>query len=434
MNEPFGIDLVKPGGALGGVEELTIPDQFIRPQSALLEHDTANPYDSTDVCPLWLKMASDLSAVWQTVRRTLREMPRLDESNTKMRIITPLLRGLGWDIYGGEVQTEYDIGQYGSKRIRVDYALFWRGAPIVFVEAKSLGTDLNDDHAGQATSYARLQQVGWCILTNGRQWRVYNAGWGREPKNTLFEIIELDPEGDLPQRLLALSKRSVTSGDLDKLGQKSRFSQRVRASLSSALPDLKTKWRNEAGNTVYSEVRGELEGITRQDVKDAVRPLLQIGIKEPEDGDENGKPPGGPSIIRREALAELPDGLGVICPGKREGVKWLKRNESWGYKRIASGRDPRYFALYVSEDIREIRYLGRIKGIVDPSHPDSPTRETYQQDEFYAPGKKVILLHPGSLVELDPPIPLGEDPNKAPQNLRYCQLGDLRSARTLDDI
>lgn len=79
-------------------------------------------------------MGSDLSPVWNTVRRTLREMPSLDESNTRMKIITPLLHGLGWDIYSDEVQTEYVI-KWGSVGGKVDYALFSGGKPVVFVEA-----------------------------------------------------------------------------------------------------------------------------------------------------------------------------------------------------------------------------------------------------------------------------------------------------------
>ncbi len=358
-------------------------------------------------------------------------MPSLNESNTRMKIITPLLHGLGWDIYSDEVQTEYVI-KWGSVGGKVDYALFSGGKPVVFVEAKSLTTDLIDDHASQVITYAKSRDVGWCVLTNGRQFRVYNAGWGTEPKNNLLEVIDLDPEEDLPRSLLSLSKDSVVSGQLDRLGRKSRFFQRVKAGLLSELPALKAKWLNEAGNRIYAHVRGELGGITRKDVKDAVSPLLQISIREPIGEGGGAKPPGGTSLSPRPSLAELPDGLVVICPGKRAGVDWLKRNYSWGYKRI--GRDPRYFALYVSEDVHEIRYFGQVKGIVDPGHPDSPSRDTYHEDEFYKPGKKVILLEPGSLVELEPPIPLGKDPNKAPQNLRYCQLGQLRSARTLDDI
>ncbi len=376
-------------------------------------------------------MGSDLSQVWKTVRKTLKEMPRLEESNTRMKIITPLLHGLGWDIYSGDVQTEYAI-KWGSVGGKVDYALFSNEEPVVFVEAKSLNTDLVDDHASQVITYAKSRDVAWCVLTNGRQFRVYNAGWGTEPKNNLLEVINLDPERDLPPSLLSLSKDSVVSGELDSLGRKSRFFQRVKAGLASELPALEAKWLNEAGNRIYARVKGELGGITRQDVKDAVSPLLQIGIREPSKEGSRAKPPGGSALIDRSGLAELPDGLVVICPGKRAGVDWLKRNNSWAYKRI--GRDPRYFALYVSEDVREIRYFGQVKGVVDPSHPDSPTRDTYREDKFYKPGKKVILLEPGSLVELEPPIPLGDDANKAPQNLRYCQLSQLRSAQTLDDI
>lgn len=356
----------------------------------------------------------------------------MDEANTRMRVITPLIQGLGWDIFGGDVQNEYEI-TYGSGRVRVDYALLIDGRPRIFVEAKSLNTVLSDDHASQAISYAKSRDVRWCVLTNGSELRIYNAAWGTEPRSTLLEIIRIDPDRDPPDRLRLLSRASVASGELDRLATKSRFSQRISAHLSRLLPDLKEEWVKEAGNKVFAAVRNELDKVTRKQVKDAVAPLLRIDL----DGSEDKDNLSGPEVelqppLARANLASLPDGLVVICPGRRDGVEWMKRYNAWGYKRI--GRAPEYFALYVSEGVREIRYLAQIKAIVDPSHPDSPVRGRYEEEGFYKPGKKVIVFEEGSLTKLDPPIPIGSDTGKAPQNLRYCSLNDFRMARTLDDI
>lgn len=46
-------------------------------------------------------------------------------------------------------------------------------------------------------------------------------------------------------------------------------------------------------------------------------------------------------------------------------------------------------------------------------------------------GKKVIMFEPGSLYELEDPVPFK---TKYPQGLRYTTLGELRTAETTDDM
>jgi hypothetical protein len=46
-------------------------------------------------------------------------------------------------------------------------------------------------------------------------------------------------------------------------------------------------------------------------------------------------------------------------------------------------------------------------------------------------GKKVITFEPGSLYELEDPIPFE---SKYPQGLRYTTLEKLRTAETIDDV
>lgn len=113
-------------------------------------------------------------------------------------------------------------------------------------------------------------------------------------------------------------------------------------------------------------------------------------------------------------------------------MDWMKRHYAWGYVRIA--RTPDYFALYVSDDIRQVRYFAQVQKVVDPADLDSPVRETFASDSTYSPGKKVIILQPGSLIELASPIPLGQRNRYAMRGLRYTTLEGLRNARSLDDI
>ena len=146
--------------------------------------------------------------------------PTMNESNTVSTLIEPLLEVLGWNIRDlGEVQREYPI-RIGEKTKYVDIALKSDNRPIVFIEAKSVDTPLRNHLAQQPIRYANAEGVSWCVLTNGRELRVYNAFWkikGIEQK-MLFKLVigELKEKTD---KLLLLSKDNVISGKLDEKGE-----------------------------------------------------------------------------------------------------------------------------------------------------------------------------------------------------------------------
>ncbi len=67
----------------------------------------------------------------------------IGESNTKSVLIEPVLRALGWDVEDlDEVRREYRRKPSDNP---VDYALFLLRTPRLFVEAKALKENLNDD-------------------------------------------------------------------------------------------------------------------------------------------------------------------------------------------------------------------------------------------------------------------------------------------------
>lgn len=57
----------------------------------------------------------------------------------------------------------------------LDYALLVDGKPRVIVEAKAVRQSVADQHAAQCVQYAAVLGVRWCLITNGRQWALYDA-------------------------------------------------------------------------------------------------------------------------------------------------------------------------------------------------------------------------------------------------------------------
>ena len=143
----------------------------------------------------------------------------IGEQNTKAVLIDPILEALGWDLRNlDEVVREYRAKPSDNP---VDYALMLRRSPLLFVEAKDLGSNLGDRKwASQTISYAAVVGVEWCVLTDGDEYRIYNAHAPVDVDEKLFRAVRLsdtDAHERTLETLLLLSKEKLAADDLRKL-------------------------------------------------------------------------------------------------------------------------------------------------------------------------------------------------------------------------
>ena len=98
------------------------------------------------------------------------------ETRTRVILIDPLLRSLGWETEDPDlVVHEYPVG-----RRKVDYALLLGGEVVGILEAKALGSQLNDSDWGKYV--AELPGLPMVAFTNGNEWRFFRklSGWHKE--------------------------------------------------------------------------------------------------------------------------------------------------------------------------------------------------------------------------------------------------------------
>ncbi|PSP87778.1 hypothetical protein BRC90_10075 [Halobacteriales archaeon QS_4_69_34] len=160
--------------------------------------------------------SSDVQAYVERSRVQLEADPQMSEQNTKTKLIDPLIRLLGWDLYSSEVELEYSL-QIGTRNPRVDYALLLNNTPEVFIEVKSSGVRIKNKHLNQSGSYMRQEGVRWGLLTNGRRFQVlrsYNDGG--KPGENLLADIKLEDVYDEWQLLSCISKSQIQSGEADE--------------------------------------------------------------------------------------------------------------------------------------------------------------------------------------------------------------------------
>ena len=142
--------------------------------------------------------------------RAHRDALRENETRTRMALIDPLLRVLGWDVSDpGMVTPEYQV-----EGGRADYALLRSdGGPAATVEAKKLGEALSS-HRMQMLNYANASGIEYAGLTDGDRWELYSVFERRQlhDRQKLEISITNTPVHTSALKLLLLWRPNLASG------------------------------------------------------------------------------------------------------------------------------------------------------------------------------------------------------------------------------
>ena len=198
---------------------------------------------------------------------------RVSEQDTKAILIDPVLAALGWRLDElSDVRREYRAKPQDNP---VDYALLVFGRPRLFVEAKALPTTLDRKCASQVLGYASVVGVGWCLLTNGDEYRLYNSHAKVDVDEKLLRTFRLsDPaQAELCIETLELMAREEMGDiELDLLWKSQFVDRRVKATLEDLFGD-------ESG-ALARLVRKHSNELTLGDVRESLR-RAQIQVHFP---------------------------------------------------------------------------------------------------------------------------------------------------------
>jgi len=210
-------------------------------------------------------VVADLEQALATVRERIARHQRenIGEQDTKAALIVPVLRALGWDVEDLEdVKLEYRRRPSDNP---VDYALFLLRTPRLFIEAKSLGSHLDDGKwAAQILAYATVAGVEWVALTDGNEWRIYNSHATVPVEQKLFRVVRLtEPETHPAQTLQLLAKAQMADHLIDALWKSDFVDRQVRDALAHLFgpepePALVRLIRSKAPALTPAEVRASL--------------------------------------------------------------------------------------------------------------------------------------------------------------------------------
>ena len=257
------------------------------------------------------QLTRTLSRLRSKIKRFRESGDRIGEENTKATLIEPLLAALGWDIEEpDEVHREYHKKPQDSP---VDYALCTSRTPHLFVEAKSLEKNLDDRRwASQIIAYATVVGVEWCVLTNGDEYRLYNAHAPVDVEEKLFRRVVLsDPatHETTEDTLDLLSKPRLRERRLTELWNAHHVDRRVQSVIerlwSKPDPAFMRLIRKHAKRLAPKDIKASLQRC-RVKIDFPVEPLDARRKRKPAGRKRTGK--------RRAASPGLPSQTALEVP------------------------------------------------------------------------------------------------------------------------
>ena len=366
--------------------------------------------------------------------------PQMNESNTKVKLVQPFLQKvLEWELH--DMELEYSV-QMGGRTYHVDYALSINELPKVFVEVKGCDVSLKKNHVNQLQSYLKLQDVTWGLLTNGKEYRLYQLDM--EGGQAEFHLIADPSYHELArhrQALSTISKPSIESGSAVDVVRYIRELNRAEQALETRKPEI----AKAVAETVTEETTDVIYQEAEQEAKELVDRLVKglqtdqesvIPSPGPEPGSTDPVPNGrkGPDqvqfpVIDLDEIDDDDDAHVAVYASDESGIEFLKKYTAWGFISIAS--EPDYFLVYLTKPHQEIRYIGVVDEVVDATKfvvDNNIPKNRYKFDER----KKVVVF--SELHELQEPIPVGIDSPSRMQGLLYTTLGDTKRANSTDEL
>ncbi len=200
----------------------------------------------------------------------------LTEEATKMAIVSPFLRILGYDTSNpSEVIPEFTADAVGKKGEKVDYAILLDNEIVMLVECKKLGVALDRKHLAQLYRYFSVTSAQFALLTNGQIFEFYAS---------LEEQNKLDKKPFFILDLLKLNNRDIV--ELEKF-EKTRFDtanilrnaerlkyvSSIKKFLSSQVDEPSDEFTKFVASNVY-------EGRVTQSVRETIEWATKIAFNE----------------------------------------------------------------------------------------------------------------------------------------------------------
>lgn len=197
------------------------------------------------------------------------------EEATKTAFIMPLIAALGYDVFNPlEVVPELDCDLIKKKGEKIDYAIMKDGVPILLIECKHWGQNLNL-HDTQLKKYFVASNARFGVLTNGVEYRFYTD---LEKQNIMDErpflvVNMLDLSDAEIEQIKQFHKSYYDESSVLNAAQDLKYTTELRSILSAEFANPSAEFVKYFTKQIY-------DGVVNQKVIEQFSPIIKRAISD----------------------------------------------------------------------------------------------------------------------------------------------------------
>lgn len=197
------------------------------------------------------------------------------EEATKTSIIMPFFNLLGYDVFNPQEFVPEFTADVGIKKgEKVDYAIINNGNPVILIEAKWIGEEL-EKHDSQLFRYFGTSSAKFAILTNGIIYRFFTdlEETNKMDETPFLEINILDIKESYVQELKKFHKTSFNVDEILDTASQLKYSNEIKNVISSELQNPTDEFVKFFLSNIYS-------GVKTQSVIEKFRPIIKKSLNQ----------------------------------------------------------------------------------------------------------------------------------------------------------
>ena len=199
------------------------------------------------------------------------------EEATKNALVMPFIVALGYDVFDPTVVVPEFTADVGTKKgEKVDYVILDEdGKPIILIECKSAGTNLQGVHASQLYRYFSVTEARFGVLTNGSDYMFFSdlKDKNKMDSRPFLEFSMLDVTATLADELKKFAKDSFDLEDILSTASDLKYTKGMVKALNE-------EWANPTEDLVRLLSSRVYSGRLTQGVRDQFTQITKKALTE----------------------------------------------------------------------------------------------------------------------------------------------------------
>ena len=233
------------------------------------------------------------------------------EEATKNSLVLPFIEMLGYTVFDPtQVVPEFTADVGTKKSEKVDYALMQDGNPIILIECKKYGSNLDNEEMSQLYRYFGATNVRFGILTDGIVYRFFSDfdQQNRMDHKPFFEFNMLDFNESQVEQLKRFTKSAFDLLETVDAARELKYTTEIKRTFAEELASpseefvkfiVKRVHKGIATQTVKEQFSTLTQQAFAQFVNDRINTRLQSALER-----EDGQPPKSTEVEAQTAERE----------------------------------------------------------------------------------------------------------------------------------